>query len=73
MVCVPDEKGSRCLNGFAKLRNVLIGLTLQYDKLLFEWERSKLPAIANQSADWCGNPPVERNQVTITAKNLGVF
>ena len=29
----------------------------------------KLPVIANQSADWCGNPPVERNQVTITAKN----
>ena len=25
--------------------------------------------IANQSADWCGNPPVERNQVTITTKN----
>ena len=25
--------------------------------------------IANQFADWCGNPPVERNQVTIITKN----
>ncbi len=25
--------------------------------------------IANQSADWCGNPPVEWYQVTITTKN----
>ena len=40
-------------------------------KLVFEWERSKLPVIANQSADWCGNPPDERNQVTITTKNCG--
>ena len=30
---------------------------------------SKFPVIANQSADWCGNPPVEWNQVTISAKN----
>ena len=26
----------------------------------------KFPVIANQSADWCGNPPVEWNQVAIT-------
>ena len=32
---------------------------------------SKFPVIANQSADWCGNPPVERNRVTITTKNRG--
>ncbi|MCI6956125.1 MAG: hypothetical protein MR763_02060, partial [Clostridiales bacterium] len=25
--------------------------------------------IATQRARWCGNPPFERNQVTITAKN----
>ena len=28
--------------------------------------------IANQSADWCGNPPVERGQVTITTRNRNV-
>ena len=36
---------------------MLIVRTHQCDKLGFEWERSKLPVIANQSADWCGNPP----------------
>ena len=30
-----------------------------------------LAVIANQSADWCGNPPVERNQVTIPTNNRG--
>ncbi len=34
---------------------------------------SKLSVIANQSADWCGNPPVERNQETITTKNRNDF
>ena len=33
----------------------------------------KFPVIANQSADWCGNPPVKRNQVTITTKNRSNF
>ena len=33
---------------------------------------SKFPVIANQSADWCGNPPVEWNQVAITTKNREV-
>ena len=28
--------------------------------------------IANQSADWCGNPPDEWNKVTITTKNCSV-
>ena len=50
-----------------------MGLTRQYDKLLFERLRCKLPVIANQCAHWCGNPPVERNQVTITTKNRGDF
>ncbi len=40
--------------------------------MLFEDARYKLPVIANQSADWCGNPPVERNLVTITTKNREV-
>ena len=42
------------------------------DKLGFGGFASKYPVIANQSADWCGNPPVERNQVTITTKNRKV-
>ena len=41
----------------------------EYEKLVFENAHSKNAVIANQSADWCGNPPVERNQVTITTKN----
>ena len=56
-----------------KSNKMLIVRTQQCDKLVFEWERSKLPVIANQSADWCGNPPVEWNWVTITTKNRKVF
>ena len=41
-----------------KIRYVLIGLSQQSDKLVFESVRSKLPVIANQRARWCGNPPV---------------
>ena len=52
---------------------ILIGLTQQSDKLVFVASRPKLSVIANQSADWCGNPPVERNQVTISAKNRKVL
>ena len=48
---------------------MLIGLTQQTGKLVFVAARPKLSVIANQSADWCGNPPVERNQVTIPTKN----
>ena len=44
----------------------------QYDKLLFVSARYKFPVIANQRARWCGNPPVERNQVTITTENRNV-
>ena len=32
----------------------------------------KLPVIASQCAHWRGNPPVERNQVTITTRNRNV-
>ena len=41
--------------------------------MVFERLRCKLPVIANQCAHWCGNPPVERSQVTITTKNRGDF
>ena len=36
---------------------MLMGLTQQTEKLVFVSARYKLPVIANQSADWCGNPP----------------
>ena len=52
---------------------MLIGLSQQVDKWVFVASRPKIPVFANQSADWCGNPPVERNQVTISAKNQGEF
>ena len=32
----------------------------------------RLPVIANQCAHWCGNPPDEWNQVTITTKNRSI-
>ena len=41
------------------------------DKLLFVGVHPRLAVIANQCAHWCGNPPVERNQATITTKNCG--
>ena len=47
----------------------MIGVCRGSGKLVFVAARPKLSVIANQSADWCGNPPVERNQVTITTKN----
>ena len=37
--------------------------------MLFGGFAFKSPVIANQCAHWCGNPPVERNQVTITTRN----
>ena len=40
--------------------------------MLFVSARYKFPVIANQRARWCGNPPVERNQVTITTENRNV-
>ena len=41
-------------------------------KLLFCGLTSKFPVIANQSTDWCGNPPVEWYQVTITTENRSI-
>ena len=38
-------------------------------KLVFESASSKSAVIASQCAHWRGNPPVERNQVSITTKN----
>ena len=52
---------------------VLIDFTPLPDKLVFGGMRPKLPVIANQSADWCGNPPAPWNQVTITTKNREDF
>ena len=51
-----------CAPGFSR------GYPRRKEKLVFVASRPKLSVIANQSADWCGNPPVEWNQVTITAK-----
>ena len=50
-----------------------IALAQQAGKLVFENAHSKNAVIANQSADWCGNPPVDWNQETITTKNRGEF
>ena len=41
-----------------KRMDMLIGLPQQFDKLVFVRMHPKLPVIANQSSDWCGNPPV---------------
>ncbi|MDY4490231.1 MAG: hypothetical protein SPE19_06860, partial [Candidatus Faecousia sp.] len=37
------------------------------DKLVFE----KMPSLRASALKWRGNPPVERNQVTIPTKNCG--
>ena len=44
----------------------------QRDKLVFAGVHPRFAVIANQCAHWCGNPPVERNQVTITTRNRNV-
>ena len=49
---------------------MLIGLSQQTDKLVFVRSLLSLRASALK---WRGNPPVERSQVTITAKNRGDF
>ena len=54
-------------------QDMLMGFPQQCDKLVFSGFAFRFPVIANQSADWCGNPPVERNQVTITTKNHSSF
>ena len=46
-----------------------IGSIMLPDKLVFVGVHHKFPVIASQCAHWRGNPPVERNQVTITTKN----
>ena len=51
-----------------ELTIVLIGLTQPFDKLLFESAHSKNAVIANQSADWCGNPPVSGEMYRIAPK-----
>ena len=43
----------------------------QCDKLLFTRAHPKKTVIASQCAHWRGNPPVEKNQVTIITKNRG--
>ena len=40
-------------------------------KSVFESARQIYAVIASQRARWRGNPPVERNQVTIPTKNCG--
>ena len=52
--------------------NWVIAELIREEKLLFTAMCPRLPVIANQSADWCGNPPDEWNQVTITTKNRSV-
>ena len=49
---------------------------MRCDKLVFIASRPKLSVIANQSADWCGNPPVRGEmyrQLPYGAGNLAVF
>ena len=48
-------------------------ITEEKVKLVFVGVHPRLAVIANQCAHWCGNPPVEWNQVTITTKNRKVF
>ena len=50
------------------MRNVLVGLTQQYDKLAFV---EYLLSLRASALKWRGNPPVEWNQVSITTKNRG--
>ena len=49
-----------------------IGLSQQTIKLEFEKEHCKLPVIANQSADWCGNPPVREEMYRQLPNRVGV-
>ena len=55
---------------------ILIDLTQQTDKLLFTAMRPRLSVIANQSADWCGNPPVREEmyrQLPYRVGNVAIF
>ena len=48
---------------------VHIAFTQLTGKLLFENAHSKNAVIANQSADWCGNPPVRGKMYRKAPKN----
>ncbi|MDY6181776.1 MAG: hypothetical protein SPI15_13160, partial [Candidatus Faecousia sp.] len=52
---------------------MLIGLSQHNGKLVFGGLRPKFPVIANQSADWCGNPPVRGEMYRIVLKKPGVL
>ena len=51
---------------------MLIGLTQLHDKLVFIASRPKLSVIANQSADWCGNPPVREEMYRQLPNRVGI-
>ena len=55
------------------LKNVLIGLTQQTDKLVFVGLCPKLPVIANQRARWCGIPPVRREMYRNVPKKVKII
>ena len=50
---------------------MIIGLTQQIGKLVFVASPPSFLSLRTSALKWCGNPPVERNQVTITTKNRG--
>ena len=47
-----------------------IALAQQAGKLVFENAHSKNAVIANQSADWCGNPPVRGKMYRIVPERV---
>ena len=51
---------------------MLIGHTQLHDKLVFIASRPKLSVIANQSADWCGNPPVREEMYRQLPNRVGI-
>ena len=48
-------------------------LSLQAGKLLFSGFTFKFSVIANQSADWCGNPPVRGKMYRIAPEKQGLL
>ena len=56
------------IRGYNEFRNVLIGFTQPFDKLVFV---EITLSLRDQSADWSWQSPVEWNQVTITSKSRG--
>ena len=51
---------------------MLIVLTQLHDKLVFIASRPKLSVIANQSADWCGNPPAREEMYRQLPNRVGI-